>query len=259
MNQKNKSYAVLFLTIILSVPLIFVLGKITGNIMPQSILQYPGTTILLTVLNELLIILFSVFLLAYSELNKRSLNSVSFRNFSKSLKKQMKKIVKNFGLQLCSLKSFIVLFVFGVALSVVNMFLTILMFSNDTTRDSVSTSTPESFNSDIGYFVIVMIVFIAPLVEEIFFRGFVYTYCEKILSKHDIKKYFKIIIPILVSGVLFGLAHYNGFYSVENIFNFIVHIIFGIVFGVVRWKTGSLFSSFALHCGINSFVMFLTL
>ena len=93
-----------------------------------------------------------------------------------------------------------------------------------------------------------MAVFIAPLVEETIFRGYLYPLMAKS---------FGVVPGIIVTGVLFGLMH--G-YQLGWTLSLVLTLIFvGVVFTFVRARTGTVFASFLLHLGYNSTIAVVTI
>jgi membrane protease YdiL (CAAX protease family) len=95
----------------------------------------------------------------------------------------------------------------------------------------------ESLAALIGYGV--LLAFVAPLAEELFFRGFVFGVLrEKIGAAW----------AALATGVVFGLVHVAGS-PIETVG---VLIILGVLLCVVYQKTGSLLPCIALHAMNNA-------
>ncbi|GAC1673038.1 MAG: hypothetical protein NVS9B4_27710 [Candidatus Acidiferrum sp.] len=86
-----------------------------------------------------------------------------------------------------------------------------------------------------------MAVFVAPLVEETIFRGYLYPLFAKKLG---------ISLSIVITGVLFGLLH--GAQLGWSWLLVGVLTLVGIIFTTVRARTGTVFASFLLHLGYNS-------
>ena len=86
------------------------------------------------------------------------------------------------------------------------------------------------------YGLIVLAGFIAPGVEEVIFRGFVF---------NALLRYVPVGIAAVSSGVIFGLAHFDrtAFFPLA---------CGGIVLAVVYYKTGSLVSSMLTHGTFNA-------
>lgn len=77
-------------------------------------------------------------------------------------------------------------------------------------------------------------VVIAPIVEELFFRGFVFTAMRDKLSPG---------LAALATGLLFGLVHASG-----SPIGFLPPLaLLGTLLCVVYWKTGSIYPTIALH------------
>jgi len=93
-----------------------------------------------------------------------------------------------------------------------------------------------------------MAVFVAPLVEETVFRGYLYP----LLAKS-----FGVATGVIVTGVLFGLMHGAQLGWTWGLVS--VLIVVGIIFTFVRARTGSVFASFLLHLGYNSMIAVVTI
>ncbi|UCH62272.1 MAG: CPBP family intramembrane metalloprotease [Fidelibacterota bacterium] len=81
------------------------------------------------------------------------------------------------------------------------------------------------------------VVVIAPLVEEIVFRGFFQGQLEK--GYRDVTK------AVLLSSLLFTVLHFNPWWSLQIYF-------LGMVLGYLAWRTGSIWPSFVVHALNNS-------
>ncbi len=99
--------------------------------------------------------------------------------------------------------------------------------------------------NDISSFliIIVSVVFLAPIVEEMIFRGLLLRGLEK--------KYDSIIIPIIYSSILFTTIHGLPF-------AFIQIFIFGIILGLLSITLNSIITGIILH-SINNLFMILML
>lgn len=98
--------------------------------------------------------------------------------------------------------------------------------------------------STLGFVVIFLLtVIIAPVVEELFFRSFLY---------QAFRKRYGVLLGILISALLFGLFHFS-FLEVLP-----VYIVIGIFLGYVFERFHSVYPSIMLH-SLNNFVFFLLL
>ncbi len=86
------------------------------------------------------------------------------------------------------------------------------------------------------YGLVVLAVFIAPFVEELIFRGFVF---------NALLRYLPVGIAMAISGIIFGLAHFDktAFFPLACA---------GVVLAVVYYRTGSLVSSMLTHGTFNA-------
>ncbi len=98
-----------------------------------------------------------------------------------------------------------------------------------------------------------------PIGEEIFFRGFL---LEKIESVAVEKKWFQKpsyagYTAILITSVLFGIAHF----SYGKLYPVVVTFLLAIVLGFVVYKTRNLFTSIIAHIAYNliSLLLYLTM
>ena len=90
-----------------------------------------------------------------------------------------------------------------------------------------------------------MAVLVAPLVEETLFRGYLYPLFARS---------FGIGPGIVLTGVLFGLMHGAQLGWTWSLVATL--ILVGIIFTVVRARTGSVFASYLMHLGYNSLISF---
>lgn len=102
-----------------------------------------------------------------------------------------------------------------------------------------------------------MAVLVAPLVEETIFRGYLYPFLAEKLAR--LVKYFGvepamagrvgISSSILVTGILFGLVHGQQLGWTSGLVALLSLV--GILFTLVRARTGSVFASYLMHLGYN--------
>ena len=88
-----------------------------------------------------------------------------------------------------------------------------------------------------------MAVLVAPLVEETLFRGYLYPLFARS---------FGIAPGIVLTGVLFGLMHGTQLGWTWGLVGVLVFV--GIVFTIVRARTGSVLASYLMHLGYNSLI-----
>jgi membrane protease YdiL (CAAX protease family) len=105
-----------------------------------------------------------------------------------------------------------------------------------------------------------MAVFVAPLVEETLFRGYLYPLFARLISAllrlfgfEDAPALQRGILgSIILTGVLFGLVH--GFQLGWTWRLVSILTLVGTIFTFVRARTGSVFASFLMHLGYNSLI-----
>jgi uncharacterized protein len=105
-----------------------------------------------------------------------------------------------------------------------------------------------------------MAVFVAPLVEETVFRGYLYPVFVRILSA--IGRYLgmeyaaalraSMISSIFLTGMLFGLMHGYQLGWTWGLVGLL--ILVGVIFTFARAWTGTVLASFLLHLGYNSMI-----
>jgi membrane protease YdiL (CAAX protease family) len=82
--------------------------------------------------------------------------------------------------------------------------------------------------------VVVLVCVVAPIAEELFFRGFFFS---------ALRRWSGPWVAAALTGLVFGAAH-----AVGSPIGFLVPLAFlGFVLSVVRWRTGSLYPGIAMH------------
>tara|TARA_Y100000294_G_scaffold148239_1_gene144550 strand:- start:24 stop:440 length:417 start_codon:yes stop_codon:yes gene_type:complete len=85
------------------------------------------------------------------------------------------------------------------------------------------------------------IVFIAPLFEEVFFRGFLYRYFR--LKKYSVFK------CVVLTSLIWTTIHFYSFNGSAVLF------FSGLLLGYIRVKTKSIVAPIIMHCVWNFFVL----
>ncbi len=100
-------------------------------------------------------------------------------------------------------------------------------------------SSMLQFNSfGMALFLTAGIVLLAPLGEELLFRGFLQQFLEQYWQ--DITR------AVLVTSLFFAIIHMNPFWLIQ------IYIL-GLMLGYLTWRTGSIWAGFILHSA-NNFV-----
>jgi len=94
-----------------------------------------------------------------------------------------------------------------------------------------------------AFFIIGIVIIIAPFIEELIFRGFF----QRILE-HRLKDITK---AVLYSALTFAIIHFNPWWVVQ------IYII-GVFMGYVAWRTNSIWISFILHATNNGIAVLFT-
>lgn len=83
-------------------------------------------------------------------------------------------------------------------------------------------------------------VLVAPLMEELIFRGYLYGLLERLCGENA---------AVLITGFLFGSIH---FYQLSpGYFQMVLICVVGIVFSAVRARAGTVVAAIAVHFGYN--------
>lgn len=113
-------------------------------------------------------------------------------------------------------------------------------------QPEVQQDTVEALGGDSGTFGLivagVMVIAVAPVVEEVFFRGFFYRALRSRLS---------IWVAAGADGLLFGVIHYSGD-GLEGLLILPPLALLGALFCLVYERTGSLFPVIGMHAFNNA-------
>lgn len=146
---------------------------------------------------------------------------------------------RDFGLQPARVKR-IVLWTIAVG---AGYFLFLALYSQLVNLEA--DTTPEKLGADNGDAgiagLVLAAVLLAPVVEEIFFRGMIF---------RSLRNGIGVILAAAISGAFFGLLHWD-FATVERLLQVIPLIVFGIALALLYAWSGSLWGSIVLH-GTNN-------
>jgi len=98
-------------------------------------------------------------------------------------------------------------------------------------------------NRQTALLFVAMAVLVAPLVEETLFRGYLYPMFARS---------FGVGPSILLTGLLFGLMHGAQLGWTWSLVAMLTLV--GIIFTLVRARTGTVFASFLMHLGYNALI-----
>ncbi|NLF43251.1 MAG: CPBP family intramembrane metalloprotease [Bacteroidales bacterium] len=84
--------------------------------------------------------------------------------------------------------------------------------------------------------IFITVGIMGPLIEEVFFRGLVYSELRKVLNAPAV---------IVIQAFLFAVYHMN---LVQGLYAFVI----GVVLGIVVYKTGSIWPAIVIHVSFNS-------
>lgn len=138
-----------------------------------------------------------------------------------------------FGLSYSRIHSSLNIGIFITAIIILTTTLISLLFSGLTGADS---GNPYSgFTEERLRWLSILSIFFAPIVEEIFFRGFMQPAISKLLGS---------FFGIILTAIIFGVSHTQ--YLEYNAAIFSVTAI-GLILGVARYKTGSVMPGIFAH------------
>lgn len=134
-------------------------------------------------------------------------------------------------------------FLLSISVSFSYSLLFSLLTYNDSIENSIMIHNSADYYSNIlsGFGIVMMIlnlIVIAPISEEIALRGIVFTRIETTTNP---------IAAMLISSILFGIMHLSAGGIILSVGAFIM----GAVFGLVFYKTNSLFACFIAHAIAN--------
>ncbi len=106
------------------------------------------------------------------------------------------------------------------------------------TQFSFKVNQPD-FDTLMFYYFLIYSLMIVPIVEELFFRGFIQTTLEKKLNfKH----------ALLITAFLFALSHSH---KIHHWYTFLEYFSSGLLYGLLRKWDGTLWSSIFAHSFLN--------
>lgn len=95
-----------------------------------------------------------------------------------------------------------------------------------------------------GLFVALAVILVAPVSEELFFRGFFY---------RALRTRLQVWSAALIDGLVFGSLHFEG---ADTAITLPVIGVFGVLQCLIYERTGSLFAVIAVHAFFNTFATF---
>ena len=94
---------------------------------------------------------------------------------------------------------------------------------------------------------IVYVIFLGPIMEELFFRKAVFGYFYDIMLGS--KRWIRFVIPALITGILFAIPH-DGFSPIM-----VLYIMMSFVFSFLYLKTKSILTPMVAHITMNTIVV----
>lgn len=134
-------------------------------------------------------------------------------------------------------------FIVGFSVCVPVSYIVTYTFLNDLSPETNVTMELMFANSPL-WLLILATAIAAPVMEELTFRGFIYTKLQTTLEPWLKERSY--IITILLQGLLFGVFH-------MNLQQFIYASALGMLFGWMRYYTKSVWPGIFAHIGFNFF------
>ncbi len=147
-----------------------------------------------------------------------------------------KDFFQNCGFKALSTKNSFLLTILGIALHflVVLLYLIPSLARYSSQHDQLLRAIMD--NSD-PLMILLVAGIVAPILEEILFRG---------LILNELKKNLSLKVSIIIQAIIFGLIH-------GNLFQGIYAGILGVILGLLYYNTGSLWAPIITHISFNSF------
>ena len=121
------------------------------------------------------------------------------------------------------------------------------LLSNICMRLLLPKSVSPFIDSNLIYFFLASLI-LAPIIEELMFRGYIQGIIQKIIVKNNF------YIPIIISAGLFAVSHFSFIFKM-SVLQFIVSLFFifvvGCVCGFFRAKYNSIVPSILAHASSN--------
>ncbi|MBN2695689.1 CPBP family intramembrane metalloprotease, partial [bacterium] len=95
-------------------------------------------------------------------------------------------------------------------------------------------------------------IFIIGLSEEFFYRGYLQSLIKKTVQK-DIIKSLNFDWAIVITSLFFSIGHFLTYFTFFSILTFFP----SLVFGILKNKTGTIYSSILFHAFSNTFLYIL--
>ena len=108
--------------------------------------------------------------------------------------------------------------------------------------------------TELGRRALLWYLLMAPIGEEILFRGVLYDLCRRFLGDRNATDTNPLPIAVWVTSLGFCLWHLQNL-SVDApllvAFQIFYTFFTGLWLGMLRWKTGKLWLPLGFHCGLN--------
>ena len=119
----------------------------------------------------------------------------------------------------------------------------ILTFATGINGDSESANASRAVQASLGLWPSILVtVIIAPIIEEVLFRGILF---KKLLEKHSL------VFSVVIGGLIFAVMHLNPIQAIAV-------LPMGMYLCVMYRQLGSIIPGIFLHASWNLLVVFIT-
>lgn len=189
--------------------------------------------VLTTLITEIIVIILALY---YTE------NTANWKNFLR---------LKNFNL-ISFLKGMIIGLVFWIMLQVFAISFEMLGIGLQSSDTSVSLVSTEGVSRWVTLYFVVP--FIVPFFEEVFFRSTIMGFAERGIKNDKNSK----VVAILLSSVIFGLAHAQGFSTFTDFFIIVWTGLMGLINARLVYKYDSVYPAYGVHLSYNGITALLS-
>lgn len=178
-----------------------------------------------------------LFIIYFSFMDKQILKGIFKRNFP-----EKKSIWFDLGMGVLGVIIALPLTQFFSLL--IELILTVTLNIKQVPDQSAVTFLKSTLNSPTYFLLaVITISILAPLLEEIVYRGFLQSFLKKYIGRN---------MAIIATGFLFAISHFTLDQKLANVSIIAILFIFGLMLGFIYERQKSLFASISLHSVFNT-------
>jgi membrane protease YdiL (CAAX protease family) len=131
------------------------------------------------------------------------------------------------------------------------LFLIVTLILNSYAGIEIQGNSGEITQGSLSLVKVLAIILIAPLLEEVFFRGLLFDGFLNTLRKFiPVKDSIRVYLTVAFTSILFGLMHLSSL-DLSGLFSVVTTTLLGAAFAIMRIRTGSLFLPVFSHFLFN--------